>query len=140
MLWQPEAIEAAEAVVLLQGAFCIHRAEGVLAIGVSLSRSGHQAGRSARGRRPRAVRGLLLGQLLVQGAALLSLHHPHLAGAHIGAGQAQRLPPLAGSTNHRRQPVVAAGAEHALFQHRAGGQHPGDVLLEQAPLVGVVSS
>ena len=44
--------------------------------------------------------------------------------------------PLGRLHYHRRQPVVAAGAEHALLQHRAGGQHSGDVPLEQGTLGG----
>jgi len=38
--------------------------------------------------------------------------------------------------HRRRQPVVATGGQHALLQHGAGGDHPGDVPLEQAALGG----
>ena len=139
VLRQAEAIEAAEAVVLLQGALRLHWAEGG---------AGHwrepqpfrAPGRplSIEGGGPEQFGGLLLGQLLVQGAAVFPLHHLHLAGAHIGAGQApaQRLFSLGRLHHHSRQPVVAAGAEHALLQHGAGGQHPGDVPLEQGTLGG----
>ena len=139
MLRQAEAIEAAEAVVLLQGALRLRWAEG----GAGHRREPQPFGTPGRplsieGGRPEQFGGLLLGQLLVQGAAVFPLHHLHLAGAHIGAGQApaQRLLALGRLHHHRRQPVVAAGAEHAFLQHGAGGQHPGDVPLEQGTLGG----
>ena len=70
----------------------------------------------------------------MQGAAAAALGQPELAGAHIGDGQ----PPAPGLAavplkHHGAEPVVAAGREHALLQHRAGGEHPGDAPAQQGP-------
>ena len=83
--------------------------------------------------RPHHLGRLQLQQLLVQGAAPFPLGDPELAGAHIG----HRQPPTAGAAQHHgAEPVVAAGGEHALLEHRAGGEHPGDVAAQQGPLGG----
>ena len=83
--------------------------------------------------RPHHLGGLQLQQLLVQGAAPLPLGDPELAGAHIG----HRQPPAAAAAHHHgAEPVVAAGGEHALLEHRARGEHPGDVAAQQGPLGG----
>ena len=82
---------------------------------------------------PHHLGGLQLQQLLVQGAAPLPLGDPELAGAHIG----HRQPPTAAAAQHHgAEPVVASGGEHALLEHRAGGEHPGDVAAQQGPLGG----
>ena len=69
----------------------------------------------------------------MQSAAAFVLLQHQLTGAHIGAGQAptEGLLALGRLHHHRRQPVVAAGAEHAFLQHRARREHAGDVTLEQ---------
>ena len=132
---ETEAIEAGQLVVAQQGRFRIGAAEGGAGDGCELQMVG-APGRFPVNGAAEQFGGRQLGQLLMQGIAGLPLHHLHLAGAHIGAGQspAQGAIPLGGLHHHRRQPVVAARTEQTLLQHGAGGEHPGDVAFEQGPL------
>jgi len=71
----------------------------------------------------------------VQLVAAPPLGHAEFARAHIGNRQAPAGGPAALALQHHgAEPVVAAGGEHALLQHGAGGEHAGDVALEQGAL------
>ena len=73
--------------------------------------------------------GVQLQQLLVQQVAALAFRHPEFAGADVRHRQA----PTAALHHDSAEPVVAPRREHPLLDHRAGGEHPGDVALEQGP-------
>ena len=68
----------------------------------------------------------------MQQVAALALRHPEFAGAHVRHRQA----PTAAVDHHATKPVVAPRRQHPLLNHRAGGEYPGDVALEQGPLGG----
>ena len=65
----------------------------------------------------------------MQQIAPLPFGYPEFTGAHVRHRQAPM--GAAALQHHGAEPVVAAGAEQALLQHRAGGEHAGDVALEQ---------
>ena len=73
----------------------------------------------------------------MQAAAARALGHPELAGADVGDGQtpAARCAAVPVEDNGA-EPVVAPGRQHALLEHRAGGEHPGDAAAQQGPLGG----
>ena len=87
---------------------------------------------------PEQFRGVQLGQLLMQCVAAVALHHPHVAGAHVGAGQSptQGMPGCGRLHHDGCKPVVAPGRQHSLFQDRAWGEHTGDAAFEQSALGG----
>ena len=139
MFRQAQAIEAAEAVVLLQGALGFRWTEGGAGHWRESQLFGHQAGRSASRAAAQSsseascwascwCRALLSSRCITCTSPVLTsaLARPQRSGCF----------PWGRLHHHRRQPVVAAGAEHALLQHGAGGQHPGDVPLEQGTLGG----
>ena len=72
----------------------------------------------------------------MQQIAALALGHLKFARAHIRHGQSPAGPIAPGAQHHGAEPVVAPGEEHFVFQHRAGGEHPGDAPLEQFALGG----
>ncbi len=111
------------------------RAPGGCVAGAAVARVG---GRQSP--RPEHLGSVRLQQLLVEGITARALGDPEFAGAHIGNRQAPaqatpvRVPlTLARRTvqHHGAEPVVAAGGEHALLQHRAGGEHAGDLAPQQ---------
>ena len=73
-----------------------------------------------------------LEQLLVQGGRALALGDAELTGAHVSDGQG----PAGAFQHHGTEPVVAAGGKQTLFDHGAGGEHPGHLAFEQGSLGG----
>ena len=90
----------------------------------------------AFGVRPEHLSGLDLQQLLVELVAALPLGHPEFAGADVGDGEA----PTLLVAHHRTEPVVAAGAQHPLLQHRAWSQNPGDLPFQQGRFSGAFAA
>ena len=144
MVLQPESVEGAQPVVVQQRLLGFRPAEGRARHGRELQSLG-APGRTARGvawrleLRPRApdqFGGIQSCQFLMQIAAALLLQQHQFASAHIGTGEppAQGLLALCRFDHQGRKPVVAAGAEHALFQHGARCEHAGDVAFEQGAL------
>ena len=111
----------------------------MLAIGVSRNRSGapgRPCSHARVGPGPRAVRRPPAGPAADANRRCLLLQQHQFASAHIGTGEppAQGLLALCRFDHQCCKPVVAAGAEHALFQHGARCQHAGDVAFEQGAL------
>jgi len=136
-LAQPQTSEAGEAEALLEGGGCFRRLKGCAGQGRQPQGLGAPGGGCAGGRGPEHLGGLHLQQLLVQGVAAAALGDAEFAGADIGHRQA---PAAAGALQHHgAEPVVAAGRQQALLEHRAGGEHPGDAALEQFALGGALA-
>ena len=140
---QPQAIEAGQAKALLERGGGFGRGKGgarlgglvnarwTPAVGVAGAVAAFGSGLGLCPRHQQFSR-LELQQLLVQLGAAAALAGPELAGADIGHRQA----PAGALVHHRRQPVVAPGAQQALVDHGSGGQHPGDFAAQQLAFGG----
>ena len=134
---QPQASEAGEAKALQQAAPGLGAFKGGAQHGGEPPAVGAPGGSGVprlAWAGPDHLGGLHLQQLLVQGGAALPFGDSELAGADIGHGH----PPAAAARleHHGAEPVVAAGGQHPLLEHGAGGEHAGDVAAQQGPFGG----
>jgi hypothetical protein len=141
-LRQSKAIEAGQVVVLEQSGFGLGLAEG----GAAHRCEGNPIGAPGRCRivaTPEQFGGLQLGELLMQAITAFALHHLHIAGAHIGLGEAPaewlllvaRFPPPP-------QPTSCCGRALSMPSSSTVPGVSTRVMsrLSSAPLAGVVSS